>query len=146
MPYSPASFPIPTAMPFSWLGTQRTRTRFVLELFLQRCTTCSCNPGISSHPTSIARMISLFVSHIFILSNFIQAVGANCPVDRRGNKVLLGICCFNIVLFYLVKAYYILRNKGRDKIWDAMSAEEKVNYIATTKDEGAKRLDFRFAH
>jgi hypothetical protein len=45
-----------------------------------------------------------------------------------------------------VKLYYIQRNKSRDRIWNAMSAEEKVSYIATTKDEGAKRLDFRFAH
>lgn len=38
------------------------------------------------------------------------------------------------------------RNKQRDKVWDAMSPSEKVEYIATTKDEGAKRLDFRFVH
>jgi hypothetical protein len=67
-------------------------------------------------------------------------------IDRRGNKILLGICCFNIMLFYLVKLYYIQRNRSRDRAWNAMSAEEKVNYIASTKDEGAKRLDFRFAH
>lgn len=52
----------------------------------------------------------------------------------------------NIAMFYLVKAYYILRNRSRDKVWNAMSAEERTNYIATTKDEGMKRLDFRFVH
>jgi hypothetical protein len=52
----------------------------------------------------------------------------------------------NIVLFYLVKAYYIWRNKTRAKVWNALSAEEKVTYIATTEDEGAKRLDFQFTH
>ncbi len=88
-------------------------------------------------------MISHFVSPL--LSQKVKAV-ADSKIDRRGNKILLGICCFNIVLFYLVKAYYIWRNKSRDKIWNALSAEEKVNYIATTKEEGAKRLDFRFAH
>jgi len=68
------------------------------------------------------------------------------PVDRRGNKILLGICCGNIVLFYLAKLYYIRRNKARDAVWNALTAQEKFDYIATTKDEGAKRLDFRFAH
>jgi hypothetical protein len=27
----------------------------------------------------------------------------------------------------------------RDKIWDSMSREEKLNYLATTKDRGNKR-------
>jgi len=67
-------------------------------------------------------------------------------LDIRGNKILLGICCFNIVLFYLVKAYYVRRNKKRDAVWNAMSVEEQEDYIASTKDQGAKRLDFRFAH
>lgn len=68
------------------------------------------------------------------------------PLYRRGNKILLGICCFNIVLFYLVKAFYIWRNKVRDRQWNAMTKEEQDDYIVSTKDEGMKRLDFRFAH
>ena len=68
------------------------------------------------------------------------------PLYRRGNKVLLGICCFNIVLFYLVKGYYIWRNKTRDAKWNALTKQEQEDYIATTKDEGMKRLDFRFVH
>lgn len=52
----------------------------------------------------------------------------------------------NIFLFYAAKAYYIRRNKQRDAVWNALSQTEKVEYIATTKDEGAKRLDFRFVH
>jgi hypothetical protein len=27
-----------------------------------------------------------------------------------------------------------------------MTEDERVNYLATTTDEGNKRLDFRFAH
>lgn len=46
----------------------------------------------------------------------------------------------------LVKLYYMWRNKSRDNIWGVMSQEEKDEYLATTKDEGSKRLDFRFAH
>lgn len=92
-----------------------------------------------------------------LYSMFVQAGNGNIvatniyreddkPLYRRGNKILLGICCFNILMFYLAKLYYIMRNRSRDRIWNAMSTEEKVNYIATSGDEGAKPLDFRFAH
>jgi hypothetical protein len=49
-------------------------------------------------------------------------------------------------LYVLTKSYYIWRNKTRDRIWDAMAPEQKKEYLKTTKDEGNKRLDFRFAH
>ena len=65
---------------------------------------------------------------------------------RRGNRVLLGIIAFNIVWAIFMKTYYIWRNKKRDEVWDAMSREQKDHYLATTRDEGNKRLDFRFAH
>ncbi|KAF2026888.1 MFS general substrate transporter [Setomelanomma holmii] len=68
------------------------------------------------------------------------------PLYRRGNRILLGICSFNIVLFYLVKAFYIWRIKVRDRKWNAMTKEEQEDYIVSTKDEGMKRLDFRFTH
>lgn len=68
------------------------------------------------------------------------------PLYRRGNKILLGITCFNIVLFYLVKLFYIWRNKVRDRKWNALTKEEQDDYIVSTKDQGMKRLDFRFAH
>jgi hypothetical protein len=68
------------------------------------------------------------------------------PLYRRGNTILIGITSFNIVLFYLVKAFYIWRNKVRDRKWNAMTKEEQTDYSLNTKDEGLKRLDFRFAH
>jgi hypothetical protein len=67
-------------------------------------------------------------------------------IDRRGNKILLGICALNIVAFFLVKVYYVLRNKQKEKVWQQLSLVEQVAYVENTKDEGAKRLDFRFAH
>ena len=61
-----------------------------------------------------------------------------------------------LCLFIGAKVYYTLKNKyvfvlcckvtdmlmkisQRDKIWDAMTREEKLNYLATTKDKGNKR-------
>jgi hypothetical protein len=49
------------------------------------------------------------------------------------------------VLFIGAKVYYVWRNKQKARQWDAMSEYEKNDYVANTKDEGNKRLDFRFA-
>jgi hypothetical protein len=68
------------------------------------------------------------------------------PLYPRGNRILLGICVWNIFLFYFVKAFYIWRNKVRDGKWNAMSKEQQEDYVLNTTDEGMKRLDFRFAH
>lgn len=68
------------------------------------------------------------------------------PLYRRGNKVLLGVCCMNIALYLLTKAYYVFRNRQRDKKWNALSEDERLGYLSTTSDEGNQRLDFRFQH
>jgi hypothetical protein len=52
----------------------------------------------------------------------------------------------NIFLYLLVKTYYVRRNKQRDQKWNAMTESEQAEYLATTKDKGNKRLDFRFQH
>ncbi|MCJ1262594.1 hypothetical protein MMC22_002464 [Lobaria immixta] len=61
------------------------------------------------------------------------------PLYRRGNKVLLGIVAYNTVLFIGAKFYYVWKNSKRDAIWDKMSHDEKLAYLATTKDKGNKR-------
>jgi hypothetical protein len=68
------------------------------------------------------------------------------PYYRRGNKVLLALVGWNIVMTIFVKLYYVRRNKTREEIWNTMRLEEKDHYLRTTKDQGNKRLDFRFAH
>jgi hypothetical protein len=68
------------------------------------------------------------------------------PLYRRGNRILLGICSFNIFLFFAVKAFYLWRNKVRDTRWNAMTKAEQDEYVVSTKDQGMKRLDFRFVH
>lgn len=60
--------------------------------------------------------------------------------------MLLSFVAWNVVMTIFIKIYYIRRNKSRDRIWNAMSPEERDHYLRTTKDEGNKRLDFRFAH
>lgn len=68
------------------------------------------------------------------------------PLYRRGNKVLIAICAYNFVLFIGAKIFYVMVNKKREAVWNSMSREDKETYLQTTKDEGNKRLDFRFAH
>jgi MFS family permease len=67
------------------------------------------------------------------------------PYYYKGNKVLLGLVAWNIVLFVGSKTYYQWKNKQRDELWNGMSREERLHYLKTTEDKGNKRLDFRFA-
>ena len=86
------------------------------------------------------------------------------PLYRTGNKVLLGLIAYNIVLIISSKLYYKARNARREKIWEGMSEGDRAYYLETTTDEGNKRcvttlksivltlanqndrLDFRFVH
>lgn len=70
----------------------------------------------------------------------------DAPQYKRGNHVLLFLVTLNIFLYLGTKIYYVKRNAYRDRKWGAMTEDEKMNYLATTTDEGNKRLDFRFAH
>ena len=96
------------------------------------------------------RAISAALYNMFVQTGNIVASNIyrdeDKPLYRRGNKILLGITSFNIVLFWLVKVFYVWRNKVRDRKWDAMTKSEQETYVLQTEDEGMKRLDFRFAH
>jgi len=80
-----------------------------------------------------------------------QIIGANvyqasdAPRYVKGNTALLVICGVCLVLYPLTYLFYRNTNTSRDKKWDAMDPKEKSEYLRTTKDEGNKRLDFRFA-
>ncbi|RMZ75383.1 hypothetical protein DV737_g5318, partial [Chaetothyriales sp. CBS 132003] len=67
------------------------------------------------------------------------------PRYRRGNRALLAINVLNIGLYIFAKVYYTLRNRYRDRKWNEMTEEQRAEYLATTTDQGNKRLDFRFA-
>ncbi|KAK9420449.1 putative Major facilitator superfamily (MFS) profile domain-containing protein [Seiridium unicorne] len=80
-----------------------------------------------------------------VISNFIY-LDDDKPKYKRGNGALVGIDVLVIVLFLLAKGYYIWRNKQRDRVWNAMTEDERQDYISNTKLQGSRRLDFRFAH
>ena len=77
--------------------------------------------------------------------------------------MLICVALYNLVLLLGTKRFYLSTNKSvstsqtldvmvltadrkRDKIWLAMSKEEKEDYLVNTRAQGNKRLDFRFAH
>jgi hypothetical protein len=70
----------------------------------------------------------------------------DAPRYRTGNRNLLIVVVLNIGMYLFIKSYYVLRNRSREKKWNALTVEQKRNYLDTTKDLGNKRLDFRFAH
>jgi hypothetical protein len=96
------------------------------------------------------RAISAALYNMFVQSGNIIASNIyrddDQPLYTRGNRILIGIVAWNIVMFYGVKLFYIWRNKVREQKWNELTKEEQEDYAAHTKDEGLDRLDFRFAH
>ncbi|EER31281.1 conserved hypothetical protein [Candida tropicalis MYA-3404] len=96
------------------------------------------------------RSISSAVYNMFVQLGSIIASNIyrkdDLPLYHRGNMQLFVIAVILVPILLLTKAYYVWQNKRRDKVWNSMSEEEKHAYRNTTKDEGSKRLDFRFAH
>lgn len=68
------------------------------------------------------------------------------PYYNKGNSVILGLVCFNIVFAVFTKFYYIFRNKKKLAKWNSMTEEEQEHYKKNTTDKGQKRLDFMFVH
>ncbi|KAL2071872.1 hypothetical protein VTL71DRAFT_13107 [Oculimacula yallundae] len=61
---------------------------------------------------------------------------------KRGNRVLIGIDIMVICLFLFTKAYYVTKNKVRDKKWNAMTQELcGVNFLSDRN----QRLQLRYA-
>jgi len=86
---------------------------------------------------------------------------ADAPKYKHGNKILIAVNVLAIALFIYAKAYYVIKNKARDKKWNALTIEVRLfgigwalanapqqqqDYIRNTKLRGSRRLDFRFAH
>lgn len=67
------------------------------------------------------------------------------PRYLRGNRALLALCCVNIFLYVFTKVYYTMRNRYRERKWNAMTDSQRARYLEVNKDKGNKRLDFRFA-
>ncbi|KAH7380693.1 major facilitator superfamily domain-containing protein [Pyrenochaeta sp. MPI-SDFR-AT-0127] len=105
----------------------------------------SRNAGSVQNRTVSASLYNMFVQVSGMIgANIYQPTDA--PRYFKANKGLLVICIWMCLVQYPgTYVYYKWRNNAKAKKWDAMDDEEKEIYINTTKDEGNKRLDFRFA-
>ncbi|KAH7029822.1 major facilitator superfamily domain-containing protein [Microdochium trichocladiopsis] len=70
----------------------------------------------------------------------------DAPLYRVGNTALLVVIGYNIVIFTGAWFFYRAQNQRRDRVWTAMSEDEKAEYIVRNAGAGNKRLDFRFSH
>lgn len=104
----------------------------------------SRNAGTVRTRTVASSLYNMGVQTSNIISSQIYRANDK-PYYYKGNKVLLGLVAYNIILFIASKVYYEWRNKQRDERWNTMTRDERLHYLATTKDKGNKRLDFRFA-
>ncbi|KAK7683282.1 hypothetical protein QCA50_013544 [Cerrena zonata] len=107
---------------------------------------CSRNSGAVASRTVNASLYNMFVQASSVIASQIYRA-EDAPRYRRGNRILITICCINLLVLYPgTKLYYLWRNKQRDKVWNSMTLEERKHYLKTTTDIGNRRLDFRFAH
>ncbi|KAF8493574.1 allantoate permease [Gautieria morchelliformis] len=107
---------------------------------------CSRNAGGVASRTVNASLYNMFLQASGVISaNIYRADDA--PRYQRGNRALIIVCCVNLLILYPgTRMYYKWRNSLRDARWNAMSPQEKAQYLSTTTDQGNRRLDFRFAY
>ncbi|SCU95707.1 LAFA_0G01772g1_1 [Lachancea sp. 'fantastica'] len=137
-----------------WSGsmTQAWPTYVITTLFLgQPYIHAMCVAWVSKNSNSIkTRSVSSAVYNMFVQLGTIASSqiyrADDKPLYHRGNFQLFFISLALIPLLLLTKAWYIYRNRQKDQIWNAMSEDEKRDYIFNSKDQGNHRLDFRFAH
>ncbi|KAH8807508.1 major facilitator superfamily domain-containing protein [Xylogone sp. PMI_703] len=131
-------------------GTNKWGSYALVTVLLSYPTPHPMQVGWTSRNSNTVRTRTVSAAAYNMMVQLSSIISANIyraddkPLYRRGNRVLVAITCLNIVVYLSTKAYYVFRNKQRDRIWDAMSDEEKERYRATTTDKGSKRLDFRF--
>ncbi|KAF2090247.1 MFS general substrate transporter [Saccharata proteae CBS 121410] len=105
----------------------------------------SRNAGTVRTRTVASALYNMFVQADNIIGSNIYR-NEDKPYYRKGNWVLIGIAFVNLAIMIGAKVFYVEINRSREKKWNAMTQDEKATYLATTKDKGNKRLDFRFAH
>ncbi|KAK9471680.1 major facilitator superfamily domain-containing protein [Dipodascopsis tothii] len=93
------------------------------------------------------RALALAIYNIFVQFGNILAVNLyradDGPFYHRGNKILLGIAAVNVSIALFLRWFFPHVNARRERIWSAMSDEQRQHYLRTTKDTGNRRLDFR---
>ncbi|KAJ5692210.1 transporter [Penicillium macrosclerotiorum] len=105
----------------------------------------SRNAGTVRTRTVATALYNMMVQVSNIIGNNIYRENDK-PYYRTGNKVLIAIAAYSLVMFIVAKFYYVWRNKQNAAVWDNMSSEERERYVAENQHLGNKRVDFRFLH
>ncbi|KAL4765580.1 putative transporter [Aspergillus foveolatus] len=98
----------------------------------------SRNAGSVSTRTVASAIYNMMVQVSNIIGNNIYRENDK-PHYRVGNRVLIALAAWSLVLFVGARYYYEWRNKERAKIWDRMSSTEREQYLAANGDKGNKR-------
>ncbi|VEU19833.1 DEKNAAC100798 [Brettanomyces naardenensis] len=106
---------------------------------------CSRNAQAVKTRTVSASLYNMFVQAGSIISSNIYRAD-DAPFYHRGNTILFALSVSMIPILILTKLFYVTINKRREKKWQALTYEEREQYILTTKDQGSRRLNFRFTH
>ncbi|KAL3432284.1 major facilitator superfamily domain-containing protein [Aspergillus tetrazonus] len=101
----------------------------------------SRNAGSVSTRTVASAIYNMMVQVSNIIgNNKLQIYRENDkPHYRVGNRVLIALAAWSLVLFVGARYYYEWRNKKRAEIWDRMSSTEREQYLAANGDKGNKR-------
>lgn len=106
---------------------------------------CSANSnGVRSRAVSAAVVNIVSQAASIISANIYRKDDA--PLYHRGNTDLIGIAFGALFACILARQYYIWINKNREKKWNAMTIEEREEYLRNPPHDGNKRLDFRFVY
>ena len=108
-------------------------------------TWCLSNSNSVRNRTVLAAVVNIFSQVAAIIAANIYRKD-DAPMYRRGNKDLIGIAAGALVWTMLARCWFQWRNYSNLKKWNAMTKEEQDDYMVNTKDEGNKRLDFRFVY
>ncbi|KAI3405959.1 hypothetical protein KGF56_001178 [Candida oxycetoniae] len=106
---------------------------------------------VSRNSNSVrSRSVCSAIYNMFVQADSIIAQNIfredDLPLYKRGLLQLWCLALATIPLLLLTRYYYIWRNNSKDRLWNQMTEEEQDYYRKNTKDEGTKRLDFRFAY
>ncbi|KAJ3113621.1 hypothetical protein HDU96_003152 [Phlyctochytrium bullatum] len=68
----------------------------------------------------------------------------DAPLFKRGFIIVNSCMAFVVTLYFSLFFVYRALNKSRKRVWESLTAEQQAHYLATTKDRGNRRLDFKF--
>ncbi|KAA8913839.1 hypothetical protein TRICI_003073 [Trichomonascus ciferrii] len=108
-------------------------------------TWCSANSNSVSTRAISAAVVNIFSQIAGIISNNIYRED-DAPLYHRGNFQLIMIAIGQLALITLSLFYYKWRNQRKEKKWNELDNDEKIEYLKNTPDKGNKRLDFRFVY